>query len=213
MLGVAAPAQAGWLEFFFPTLKQKGADPMETLQAPFALDPKAAPPKERPDPTKAELPVNQLPLDQPHRDNQEISSWLTSVTSAAMTFDGDDYQAKIKDNEKYFTLAGKEQYMVFLNGNNVIKVLDSKKFHVRSFVQDIPLLLNEGAVNGVYRWLYEVPMMVSYMERGVTDYKKLEPVNQQIVLTVQVGRVPSSGTDMAVLIERWDGRVQQVARK
>jgi hypothetical protein len=209
----AVPAQAGWLEFFFPTLRKKEYDPMQTLQAPFAVDPKAETPDKPVDPNSVALPENNTPLDQPHRDNLEISGWLTTVLSETLTFDQTKYQELIKEDEKYFTADGNAQYVKFLQDNNVIKVLDSGRYDVRSFVQGSPLLLNEGAVNGSYRWLYEVNLMVSYMERGVKDYKKLEPVNQLIVLTVQVGRVAGQKTGSGILIERWDGKVQRVAKK
>ncbi len=215
----APPAQAGWLEFFFPSLRKKEYDPTYTMQAPFAVDEEtrnkqvADPNASRPPPPKHVMPENNTPLNQPHRDNQEISEWLTNVLSDAMTFDKPDYNALIKIDEQYFTEGGKGQYKQFLASTSMLKILDSGKYDVRSFVQGQPLLLNEGAVNGSYRWLYEVPMMMSYVERGAKSYKNLEPVNQQVILTVQVGRVPGVMEGIAILIERWDGKVQAIAKK
>lgn len=219
----AAPARAeGWLEFFFPSLRQPKYDPAQTMQAPFALTEEEAkkqfelqtnPNAPKQVAPKYAMPENNTPLDQPHRDNQEISDWLTNVLSQTLTFDAGAYEVSLKEDEQYFTPAGLEQYKKFLNDNNVVKVLESNKFDVRSFVQDLPLLLNEGAVNGSYRWLYEVPVMVSYMDRGAKDYKNLEPVNQQLVLTVQIGRVAGEKEGMAVRIERWDGKAQRVVKK
>ncbi len=185
---------------------------MKTLQAPFAMDPDAKPPEEAPDPTKVSLPENSTPLDQPHRDGKEISEWVTTAISEALTFDQQSYEPVLVANAKLFTADGNKQYVTFLTDNNIIKVLQSKKFYVRSFVLDAPLLLNEAPVGGTYRWLYEVPVMLSYMEYGVTDYKKLEPINQKLMLTVQIGRV-TDRKGMAVLIERWDGKVQRIAKK
>jgi hypothetical protein len=220
-LGVVTPqpAQAGWVEFFFPSLKKKEYDPGLTMQAPFAVDPKELEKPQDPaaalknPPPKFALPENKTPLDQPHRDALEISEWLTTVSSDVLTFDKADYRGKLDSTAKYFTAAGRDQYVKFLTDNNIIKVLDSGKFDVRSFVQEQPLLLNEGAVNGTYRWLFEVPMMVSYMEQGAKDYKNLEPVNQRMILTLQVGRVSTDQQGMGVLIERVDGRVERVAKK
>lgn len=202
------PAEAGLLEFFFPSLRQKGPDPLDTLQAPFALDPQAKPPAQKPDPAKAVLPENTTPVDQPHRGYEEISAWLTNILSETMTFDSSNYQPVIAKNAQYFTAAGKDEYVSFLNENNVLKVLDSKKYQVKTFVENTPLLLNEGAVNGVYRWLYEVPVMISYMPAGAKDYKKLQPVNQRVVLTIQAGRVPGQLSGTGLLLERWSGRLQ-----
>lgn len=214
----APPAQAGLLEFFFPSTRKKEYDPTYTMQAPFAVDEEARqkqieqqsdPNAVRPATPKHAMPENNTPLNQPHRDNKEISAWLTTATSEAMTFDQPDYKALLKKDEQYFNETGKTEYMKFLNDHNIIKVLESGKYDVRSFVQGQPLLLNEGAVNGVYRWLYEVPMMVSYMDRGAKSYKDLEPVNQQLTLTVQVGRIGGVMEGEAIVIERWSGKAQQ----
>lgn len=218
----APPAQAGWLEFFFPSLRKKEYDPTYTMQAPFAMDDETrnkmqaeqqSPGAVRPAQPKHIMPENNTPLNQPHRDNKEISAWLTNVLSDAMTFDKPDYNALIKIDEQYFTEGGKAQYKQFLASTSMMKILDSGKYDVRSFVQGEPLLLNEGAVNGSYRWLYEVPMMMSYVERGAKSYKNLEPVNQQVILTVQVGRVSGVMEGTAILIERWDGKIQAIVRK
>lgn len=218
----AFPVRAGLLEFFFPSTRKKEYDPTYTMQAPFAVDEEARkkqidqqadPNAPKPPPPKHVMPENNTPLSQAHRDNREISAWLTNSLSEAMTFDKPDYKEMLKADEQYFTDTGKAEYLKFLADHSLLKVLESGKFDVRSFVQGQPLLLNEGAVNGVYRWLYEVPMMVSYMERGAKSYKDLEPVNQQLVLTVQVGRVAGVMDGAAILIERWNGKGQRVEKK
>ncbi len=213
----AVPAQAGLLEFFFPSLKKAEYDPSKTMQAPFALDEKTRdqvmreqllqdPNAVKNPPPKFALPENNIPLDQPHRHSIEIAKWLTTGLSEVMTFDRGDYSARLEGASKYFTVAGKEQYIKFLTDNNILKVLESGKYEVRSFVQEDPLLLNEGAVNGTFHWLFEVPVMVSYVERGTKNYKNVEPVNQPVVLTVQIGRTATDNQGVGVLIERFEGR-------
>lgn len=217
----APPAHAGLLEFFFPSTRKKEYDPTYTMQAPFAVDEEARkkqidqqadPNAPKPPPPKHVMPENNTPLNQPHRDNKEISAWLTNSLSEAMTFDKGNHKEMLKADEKYFNETGKTEYLKFLADHNIMKVIESEKFDVRSFVLGQPLLLNEGAVNGVYRWLYEVPMMVSYMERGAKSYKDLEPVNQQLVLTVQVGRISGVMDGTAILIERWSGKAQHTLK-
>jgi hypothetical protein len=153
----APPAQAGLLEFFFPSTRKKEYDPTYTMQAPFAVDEEARkkqieeqadPNATRPPPPKHAMPENNTPLNQPHRDNGEISEWLTNSLSEAMTFDKGNHREMLKADEKYFNETGKTEYLKFLTDHNIMKVIESEKFDVRSFVQGQPLLLNEGAVNG-----------------------------------------------------------------
>lgn len=205
----AGQAHAGgtWLEFFFPSLVQKEADPMETLQAPFAYDP-AKPPEKVADPAKVSLVTDAIPLDQPHRTNEEMASWLVTATSEAFTFNTNNFEQDFKKSAHYFTDSGKAEFQAFLEQNNIIKIIQSNKYQIRSFAQETPLLLNEGQVNGTWRWLYEIPVMVSYMERGVSDYKKAQPVNQLMMLTVQIGRADAIKGGEGALIERLSGKVQ-----
>lgn len=208
------PAQAGWLEFFFPSLKKGQYDPAKTMQAPFALkeedlkkmaDPNAA----KEPPPKFVLPENNIPLDQPHRHSSEIAKWLTTAISEVTTFDKGDYRARLDESSKYFTVAGKEQYVKFLNDHNIMKVLESEKYEVRSFVQEDPLFMNEGVVSGTFHWLFQVPITVSYVARGTKDYKNVEPVNQNVILTIEVGRTTKDMHGAGVLIERFEGRASR----
>lgn len=209
---VALPARAGLLEFFFPSLKKAEYDPTRTMQAPFALDEKTReqlaidPNAVKNPPPKFVLPENNIPLDQPHRHSSEIGKWLTTALSEVMTFDRGDYNNRIEGVSKFFTVSGKEQYVKFLTNQNILKVLESEKYEVRGFVQEDPFLLNEGAVNGTFNWLFEVPVMVSYVARGTKNYKNVEPVNQPVVLTVQITRIGTDKQGAGVLIARFDGR-------
>lgn len=202
------PAQAGWLEFFFPSLKDPGYDPYETLQAPFAT-----PDENTGEEVKLKQPEDSIPLDKPHRADADIAAWVTTTTAEVMMFEGDDYHKDLEETKKYFDASGREQYEAFLNTTKMMKVLESGRYQIRAYVSDAPLLLNEGVVSGRYRWLYEVPIMVSYIPRGANDYKNLEPVNQNIVLRMQVGRTADAQTDLRLLIERWSGKVRKLDKQ
>jgi hypothetical protein len=204
------PAQAGIMDFFFP--QNRPPDPSKTLVAPFAEPPAettAAQPGANPG-----LPENSTPLDYAHRPNVQIGQWATIAVSEALTFDKDDYQQEIEEHAQHFEATGKQQYITFLQDNSLIRVLETHKFHVRGFVQEAPLLLNEGAVDGSYRWLFQVPVMVSYMDRNMKNYKNktAEPVNQLITLTIQVGRAKDLTPGKDIAIERWSGRVQAIKK-
>lgn len=208
----AQPAQAGLVEFFFPSLRKQEVDPAQTLQAPFAsggpvkkdaMGPQAVRP----------LPENSIPMAQPHRSTAQITEWVIMVVSEAMTFDKDDVGTSLASTGKYFNETGRAQYDQFLKDSKLANVLDSNKYYVRSYVRDAPILLNEGTVGGYYRWLYEVPVMVSYMARTDKDYKKASPVNQQVLVTVQVGRSPRAVDPAGIVVETWGGKAEKFDKK
>lgn len=197
------PAQAGWFEFFFPTLRKKEVDVGQTLQAPF-LEKN----EDQQGPKQAVTPANIIPMDRPHYNESEVSTWVMRAASEVMNYHADDYKQRLEENKKYFTSGGYEQYKAFLTEQGILTALESGRYTVRSFVESDPLLLNEGPVSGYYRWLFEVPVMLSRLDSNAQGYKDADPLNMNFVLVVQLGRVPAGQgeDDKGVLIERWSGK-------
>ena len=219
--------QAGGVDFFFPMLKDESNDPGNTLEAPFTVktekelaaeaakaegvakaETEGAAPVAEEVLTKAVNPQNSIDMDKPHRASSVISEWIVTAVSEIMTFDDGKVGRTYKDTASHFEKRGREQYVAFLKEVKIDNVLKSGKYKIRSYVNDAPLLLNEGPVSGRYRWLYEVPLMLSYLKLDVADYKDAEPVNQQVVLRVQVGRSPDAQNDMGISIERLSGEAK-----
>lgn len=216
------PVQAadGFLQKYFPALfppQDGGPKPEDTLQSPFG-DNSAAPAGSGIE--GLEWRGNEKPVDQvitelsvPHRATKEISEWGVTQVSEVLTFEGGDYRTKLEQNKVFFDQAGYQQYLAFLTENNITKVLDSGKFHMRSFVRQTPLLLNEGPVDGRYRWLYEIPMMISYMEPNMAGYEEAEPVSQGMLLRIQIGRIKNAdGTD-GMAIETWSSKLEKLEKE
>lgn len=197
-VGLSGSANAGLLEFLFPSLRDEGPNPSETLQAPFA-DHEA-----QNDPTKRK-PENAVSLELPHRSTPIITQWVITEISNVMSFDKPDVREELAEEKAFFDAGGHAEYMAFLRDAKIADVLKSGKYMVRSYVQDSPVLLNEGAVEGRYRWLYEVPVQVSYLQHGTADYENAEPVNQDIVVRVQIGRTADAENELALRMERWTG--------
>jgi hypothetical protein len=211
--GFASPAQAGWLEFFFPSLRNTVDQPSRTLVAPFAEQAQAI--ETLPTATSLPaLPENKIPLDQAHRSPSEMAEWLMTSVSEVLTFKNANISDVLEKNKRHFDTNGQAQFIAFMNENNMTKVLETGNFNMHPFVQQTPLLLNQGVVDGRYRWLFEVPVMVSYLDRAAKGYTKdTKPVNQEIVLTLQVGRTSDLSAGKDVVIERWTGKLRGAAQK
>ncbi|MCF8495210.1 MAG: DotI/IcmL family type IV secretion protein [Alphaproteobacteria bacterium] len=195
------PARADLVEFFFPALKKKAPDPSETLTAPFADLPKG-----ESNDSGGNVIFKDLPLENAHRTREEIGQWLMMSVSETLTFDEYEFGDVPKTNRRFFDESGFRFYRDFLEDQSILKVLRSGKFHMRSIIQEHPLLLNEGPVDGRYRWLFEVPVLLSFIDKNARDYKQTQPINQMMILTVQIGRSDDSPNEHKILIERWSGR-------
>jgi Type-IV b secretion system, inner-membrane complex component len=190
-----AHAQQSWWSIFFP--RDMSKDPAVTLEAPFAdtdavvLDP-------------AEGSV--LELNVPHLQTADITEWVGQRVSELLVYNGKTYQQEYKTKVGYFDSFGANEYVKFLQDNNILKPLSTGAYDVRGFTQDMPNLLNQGAISGRYRWLYQVPVMMTFVNTGVTDYKSIsdeQTIGTEYILNIQVGRSASASNDHGLLIESW----------
>jgi hypothetical protein len=110
------PAHAGWLDFFFPSVKKNEPDPSVTLRAPFA-DPDAVI-----DPTvnKSGLGENSTPLNIRHRSSAIISKWVETAVSDMLVYDAKSYEAQYKKKSSTFDGQGLKEYVQFLNDQNIV---------------------------------------------------------------------------------------------
>jgi len=204
-LGYSHASHAGILDVLFPSLREEEYDPAKEMVAPFATE-EDVEGKDK----LSQLPINDIALEQPHRVSSEIAEWIMTVGAEAMNFEAGNLDAQVEGRGALFDTTGQNQFIAFLNEKNIAKVVNDGRYNVRSYVDKTPLLLNEGVVNDRYRWLFRVPVVVSYMEKNMKSYKNAAPVIvQKATLNVQIGRVASSADKPDGLqIEQWSGTVE-----
>ena len=192
--GVAHTAHAGIVDFFFPSLRDEAPDPSVTLQAPF-ID-------QRLDESGQVEAEN---LSVPHRSTRDVSDWVLGLVSEMFTFQVGKFEKEQEFERQFFSESGWQKYQEFIESKNIKKYAQSGQYRVLSYASEMPLLLNSGEVGGRFRWLYEIPMTVSYLEADVNDYTNASAINQSYVVRVQVGRVPQAEAIdvMAIQLENW----------
>lgn len=197
-------SHAGILEFLFPSLKEEEYDPAKEMVAEFAVESGVG------EKGKLEqLPVDAVPLVNPHLLSQEVGQWIMTVAGEAMNFDAGTDITTLNDKMPLFDVTAKQQYLAFLSENKIQNVMADGRYNVRSYVNEPPLLLNEGVVAERYRWLFRVPVVVTYMDKNMATYKgKKAALIQQAILNIQVGRVVSPDKPDGLQIEQWSGRVE-----
>jgi hypothetical protein len=214
---VSRPTQQGSVSAFFHKLyltitgkTDNSADPSDTLVAPFA-DNTATPvkPGER---NIMRLSTNTAPLDQPHRSSSDLGEWLSQAMSETLSFNADNYKDNMKVLSKGMNADAMAQYDAWVNSSGIMAVLQNNGMQLNGSVEEKPFLVNEGAVAGRYRWLFEVPVLISFIPRGSTGLDKQPSASdRKLLLTIQVGRVAESQLPDHVMIESWT--VQDDTRK
>lgn len=198
-----SPVYAGWLDFLFPEIQQ-GPSPAQTLKAPFADEDAVIE-----DMDMSGHAANITPLHLRHRTNTIITRWVQQNIPNMLSYKADTYKGVYADNAKAFNKVGLGEYLAFLQDKNFLTTLDTGRYDIAGFIKDYPVLLNEGAVDGSYRWLYQTNVMVTYIEAGVTDYNELDSssaITQEFVVNLQLGRHKNVENDHGILIETWSVR-------
>ncbi len=192
------PAHAAWWDILFPPVK-KGPDPSETLRAPFADEDAVIE-----DLDSSGQAYNSTPLEKKHRTDDIIIRWIQTAVPTVLSYKGESYERDYKGKVAFFTDVGAKEYLKFMQERNFIKTLKTGGYDISGFVQDFPIILNEGPVKGRYRWLFQMNIMVTYIEAGVTSYKEnAESLTQEFELTMQVGRHRNVDNEHGLLIETW----------
>ncbi len=149
-------------------------------------------------------PSSDLPstaaLDQPHRQPGQMTIWVSKAVSDALDFDPLRYEAHLAEQALVLTPYAMEAFKTFMAKDNLLEALKTNDLVMRAFATDASRVLNQGAIQGRYRWLMETPVTISFMPRGVKDYNAIKPKSQNINVRTQVGRVEQGGQE-GVMIE------------
>lgn len=140
--------------------------------------------------TQGSLFQNNLPLDKPHRTYSEIEEWIGMSVSEALSINPENFQNTLRDLQPDFTEDALQQYRSHLSQSGIFKALAENNLKTSVLIELPPALLNEGVLDNIYRWLYEVPVTVTFLPAGTTSYEGFDPVNRKLLVRLQVRRVP-----------------------
>jgi hypothetical protein len=190
-----AKADGSWWDVFFPSNRNI---PAETLQAPFAdVDAVVMEPEEG---------GSVLALDVAHIPRAEMMEWVERKVSDLIIYNAKTYEDDYRNKSVDIDEAGKAEYIKFLQDTNMLKSLSSKAYDIKGYAKDVPTILTEGALNGRYRWLLQIPVMLSFVKTGVNDYKQVsdaEIVTTEYMISLQIGRSEKATNPQGLVIETW----------
>ncbi len=199
-------SNAGWFDFLFPQT-EVGPDPSETLVAPFADEDAVIE-----DLDSQGNPEKAIPLHLRHRPNSVITQWIRNTVPVLLTYKSDVYKKEYAQKVGSFTKVGAEEYVRFMQKNNILKTLQTGRYNVTGIIQDYPVIVNEGAVDGRYRWLYTVDVLITYFDSKLKNYTRdneSDAITQEYTITMQVGRNKGVGNEHGILIETWDVKAKK----
>lgn len=140
-----------------------------------------------------------------HLSEQEMSSIVNTMVAECLSFSPADYDRNLPLLKNYFTPEGYQQYLAYLQQSKLGDVVKSQKLQSGAYAERPPLEVNSMAQNGVYKWLYEIPVTVGFVSVNTHSYRTGEtrPQNQRFTLRLQLTRVKDPANPNAVRIEIW----------
>lgn len=219
MVANPTTAHANWFEFFFPFAKhireenearQQGQMEEEAIQSLQRTDEEYAPFADR-DVVIEEFDLtgneeNTTPLNMRHRTNAVMTQWVQITLPDILAYQADGYMEQFEEKSQLFSEVGLEEYKAFLADRSYFRTLETGRYDIAGIFEDYPLVLNEGAVDGQYRWLYRVNILITYYDntKSIENIDDTQSsITQRFELTFQLGRHRHVDNEHGVLIESW----------
>jgi hypothetical protein len=207
--------------------QDQGQKPEETLKAPFPTEPNKSDKTHNSlmslyDSKKKEMVI---PLDKPHRSQDYIKNWGSDIVTQGLNLSNKTKDSIFKNLQKEFDPYGFREYLGFVNQASLLPYATTQNLRMDSFVTAPPTLVSEGALQGSYRWLLDIPVTISYYPEDLSTLKRTQnsaqaktrpPAANNVNLTirVQIGRAVQAPSNSAaqtlgsdIVIERWGGSI------
>lgn len=143
--------------------------------------------------------VPMVPLSQPNLSPAAVMSWTAQAATDVMTFGFHDFQMRMQDNSKYFTRRGWANFTEALERARFLEMVQTRQQVLTAAPASAPVLIQEGVVNGIYRWVIDMPLMVTFQTGASND-------SQTINLRLFVVRVPTLDNPTGLAIQQWIAR-------
>jgi hypothetical protein len=169
------PTEAPWLAIEKKLEARHTANPMDTLYVgPVAQGDDVA------------------DMSMPHRSQKEVADWIVLALSEVLSMDYSTYVDHLKQLQIGMDDNAVGQLEGFMQSSNVLDTMKNQNLVLRCYIEEQPLLLNKGPVDGRYRWLFDVPVVLSFLPPGAKSYEKTQASVsiQHVIIRIQIGRVP-----------------------
>lgn len=143
----------------------------------------------------------------PHRSALEMGTWLGGVVIEALDIKADNARGKLRAVKPYFSNNAYREFLTFLSEQSYWLFIDQRKYDMQGISVRLPSLLCQQSINGLFTWLFEVPVIVTLNETARTPNPSGREAREIVNLKIRIVRVPSLSMSERnphqVLIENW----------
>ncbi|HVV69309.1 MAG TPA: type IVB secretion system apparatus protein IcmL/DotI [Gammaproteobacteria bacterium] len=138
--------------------------------------------------------IRMYPLSEPAISTSELLQWAATAATAANTYNFVNYRKELQAASEYFTPTGWKEYQDALKASRNLETVTSKKLTVNAVATGAPIIVDQGVVNGRYKWKIQMPILVTY-ESSSTN------ISQPSLVTMLVSRVSTLDTPKGIAID------------
>ena len=114
-----------------------------------------------------------IPLNSPNLNAREIRSWSVEAVVAAYSYNFVNFRQVFSENQKYFTTSGWDAFLKQLQSSGNLDAVQKRKLIVSAVPRGVPVIVNQGVLNGRYFWRVQVPILVTYQSQSETFHTDL----------------------------------------
>jgi hypothetical protein len=151
-------------------------------------------------------------LSKPHRPIGYLSEHVSTAVTQMFTLDPLRYESHLKEVSVLMNDNAKEQYHSFMMNSGFLGVLLKEDLRMMATVEGIPLLLKDSVLEGRYRWLFDIPLAITWVPKDKKDYSSRRGEKRikqppPVKAIIQIGRIPVDDSNSvldkdATVIER-----------
>lgn len=137
-----------------------------------------------------------VPLNQPNLSDDAVITWASEAAVRVMTFGFHDYRRRLQDASSAFTRGGWASFTDALDKSGVLEAVEANRQVLTAVPQQAPVIIEKGDNGGVYRWVVQFPMIVTYQSGNVTQ-------TERSMVTLVIERISTLETPKGIGIDQW----------
>ena len=186
------------IAWFKPPMELEGPRPDETLQAPFVNQSEQSEGAleqiydgAKSTAMSADGQVQDLTnLSVPHRNQEQIDKWATNAVATAFNFTITELRTFGKILRPYYTNDGMEDFRLYLSQSGIVSDLQKAQARASAYVRGQPTLVQKGQDEGLYVWIVDVPLTISYLPLNAQGQDRIKSVfDKDMTIRVKIERV------------------------
>lgn len=140
--------------------------------------------------------IRMIPLSQPNLNDSALISWASRAAVDVMTFGFHDYQRRLQESSVYFTRLGWQSFSDALKNARMLEAVQEHQQIVTAAPQKAPVIVQQGMINGVYQWVVDIKLVVTYQSGRATQS---DVMNVRMIIV----RVSTLDNPHGVGIQQW----------